>query len=189
MQWLLSSIQNSVGGTSLVWHSHWWHSAGYEMAAIHAAKALHHEWWTPGLNITYFWPLPITLKPSYFSLFWSRNPLNHCCKSFPSSNMLEYARKTLVRPIPRTHMDLPAKNAKYGGEMSEIFTISMIFTNLTVFHSILYQNSCSWVRFKGYWYVNCYLYASEFLPVTHVGKSYLCISLVIRALCTRTGHR
>ena len=65
-------------------------------------------------------------------------------------------------PIYTTHIGLPtknvSKNAKHSGEMSEIHSISMIFTKLTVSHSILHQNSCSWARFKGYWYVNCYLH-------------------------------
>ena len=46
------------------------------------------------------------------------------------------------------------KNAKFGGEMSEIHSISMIFTKMTVSHSILPLNSCSWVSFNGNWYVN-----------------------------------
>jgi len=90
------------------------------------------------------------------------------------------------------HMDLLAKNmsknTKYGGEMSEIHSILMIFTKLTVSHSILYRNLCFWVCFKGYLYVNCYLYTSEFLPVTHVGKLYLCISIVIRGLPNAHSH-
>ena len=91
-------------------------------------------------------------------------------------------------PIPMTCMGLPtknvSKNAKNGIGMSEIHSISMIFTKLTVSHSILNQNSCSLAYFKGYWYVNCYLYLypSEFLPVTHAGTLYLCIFLLIREM-------
>jgi hypothetical protein len=72
-----------------------------------------------------------------------------------------------------THMGLLAKNTsknmKNGGEMSEIHSILMIFTKLTVSHSILHQNSCSWACFKGHWYDNCYLYLylSEMLPMGH----------------------
>ena len=56
-----------------------------------------------------------------------------------------------------TCMGLPtknaSKNAKNGIGMSEIHSISMIFTKLTVSHSILHQNSCFWACFKGLWYV------------------------------------
>ena len=65
-------------------------------------------------------------------------------------------------PITTTHMGLPtknvSKNAKKGIGMSEIHSISMISMKLTVSYSILHQNLCSWAYFKGYWYVNCYLY-------------------------------
>ena len=83
-------------------------------------------------------------------------------------------------------MNLPVKNAsnraKYGGEMSEIHSILMIFMKLIVSHSILHRNLCSLVRFKGCRFVNCHMYTSKFLPVTHMGKLYLCISLVIREI-------
>jgi len=77
-----------------------------------------------------------------------------------------------------------SKNAKNGIGMSEIHSISMIFTKLTVSYSILNQNSCSLACFKGYWYVNHYLhpYPSEFLPVTHAGTLYLCIFVLIRKM-------
>jgi hypothetical protein len=90
-------------------------------------------------------------------------------------------------------MDLPAENAsnnaKFGGEMSEIHSISMIFTKMTVSHSILHLNSRSWVSFNGNGYVNFYLYSSEFLPVTHVDKPCLYISLVIRGISYSHGSR
>ena len=94
----------------------------------------------------------------------------------------------LKGPITTTRMDFPtktaSKNAKNGIGMSEIHSISMIFTKLTVSHSILHQNSCSWACFKGYGYVNCYLYPypSYFFPVTHAGTLYLCIFLLIREM-------
>jgi len=94
----------------------------------------------------------------------------------------------LKAPIPMMHMGLPTKNVskneKNGIGMSDIHSISMIFTKLTVSHSILHQNSCSWAYFKGYGYFNCnlYPYPSEFLPVTHSGTLYLCIFLLIREM-------
>lgn len=95
----------------------------------------------------------------------------------------------LKEPISMTCMGLPAKdsskNANNGGKMSEIHSISMIFTKLTVSHSILHQNSCFWACFKGHEYVNCYLYPypSELIPITNLGMLYLCISLLIREMC------
>ena len=83
-------------------------------------------------------------------------------------------------------MNLPVENvskrAKYGGEMSEIHSISMIFMKLIVSHSILHRNLCSLIFFEGCRYVNCTMYTSNFLPVTHMGKLYLCILLVIREI-------
>ena len=76
MQRLLSSIQNCVWGTSLAWHSHWWQWIASEMAAKHAAKALHHKWCTLACTSTYLPPLTIALKhitvpfPPIFSYFW-----------------------------------------------------------------------------------------------------------------------
>src|SRR5271155_4397883 len=87
-----------------------------------------------------------------------------------------------------TDMCLPtknaSKNAKNGIGMSETHPISMIFTKLTVSHSIRHQNSCSWACFKGYWYVNNYLYPypSKSLPVIHAGTLYLCIFVLIREM-------
>ena len=49
-------------------------------------------------------------------------------------------------------MNLPVKNAsnraKYGGEMSEIHSISMIFMKLIVSHSILHQIYVLWFVLK-----------------------------------------
>ena len=88
--------------------------------------------------------------------------------------------------IPTMRINLPVENvsnrAKYGGEMSEIHSISMIFMKLIVSHSILHQNLCSLVCFKGCRYFNCHMYTSKFLPMTHMGKLYLCISIVIRVI-------
>src|SRR6266436_5391916 len=84
-----------------------------------------------------------------------------------------------------------SKNVKNSGEMSQIHSILMLFTELTMSHSILHQNSCSWACFKGHGYVNCQLcpYLLEPLPTTCVGMLYLCISLLICTFSSLIKHR